>query len=154
MGPLTQKFKTRSVWRLLIIYYGTCDVNYKIVFGNCVVFFHFLGPLTQNPYDVWDLWPSPAKSPLWDWWEKDINISFLIFPIRFDLIHEYCYPGILLNHVNTTNSLRVLNSGYPCHILNLFFLPVPVHPHNSFRTLQRNLKKSPKGSRIAASNSK
>ena len=49
MGRLTQNFKTRSDWRLLIIYGGTCDVNYKILFGNYVVFFHFLGPVTQNP---------------------------------------------------------------------------------------------------------
>ena len=41
-GTSDAKIQTRSQWRILIIYAGTCDVNYKIVFGNYVVFFHFL----------------------------------------------------------------------------------------------------------------
>ena len=34
------------------------SISYKTVFGNYVVFFLFLGPLTQHPYEFWDLWPS------------------------------------------------------------------------------------------------
>ena len=31
------------------------SISYKTVFGNYVVFFLFLGPLTQHPYEFWDL---------------------------------------------------------------------------------------------------